>query len=39
MKSFLHHVLHTVWGCVYPGCGATFDTYVALAAHVGSHYS
>lgn len=26
------------WGCVYPGCGAWFESYVELQAHVASHY-
>ncbi|MGW6790001.1 hypothetical protein [Streptomyces chartreusis] len=30
--------LRDTWGCVYPGCGASFDSYVALQAHMGEHY-
>ena len=30
--------LQTVWTCVYPGCGAQFEAYVDLAAHMGTHY-
>ncbi|MCX4912858.1 hypothetical protein [Streptomyces sp. NBC_00687] len=26
------------WGCVYPGCGAVFDTYVEMEQHRAGHY-
>lgn len=30
--------LWDVWTCVYPGCGASFDSYTALEGHMASHY-
>lgn len=37
IRKLTHAVLHS-WGCVYPGCGAWFETYVEMEAHLAGHY-